>query len=154
MKKSILLLLISCTAFAQNYDVVIRHGTLYDGSGKVPYQGDVGIKNKKIVAVGKVVGKGQQEIDATGLAVAPGFVNMLSHAYTALLRDGRSLSDIKQGITLEVFGENSMGPLSPQMKQDMIQQQGEETYEVPWTTLPNSWSIWNKKVWRPTSLPS
>ena len=135
MKKSILLLLISCTAFAQNYDVVIRHGTLYDGSGKVPYQGDVGIKNKKIVAVGKVVGKGQQEIDATGLAVAPGFVNMLSHAYTTLLRDGRSLSDIKQGITLEVFGENSMGPLSPQMKQDMIQQQGEETYEVPWTTL-------------------
>lgn len=135
MKKSILLLLISCTAFAQNYDLVIRHGTLYDGSGKVPYRGDVAITNKKIVAVGKVTGKGHQEIDATGLAVAPGFVNMLSHGYTALLRDGRSLSDIKQGVTLEVFGENSMGPLSPQMKQDMIQQQGEETYEVPWTTL-------------------
>lgn len=125
----------SCTAFAQNYDVVIRKGTLYDGSGKVPYQGDVAIKDKRIVAVGKVSGKGKKEIDAKGLAVAPGFVNMLSHAYTALLRDGRSLSDIKQGVTLEVFGENSMGPLSPQMKQDMIQQQGEEIYEVPWTTL-------------------
>jgi N-acyl-D-amino-acid deacylase len=135
MKKTILLLLLSCASFAQTYDVVIRNGTLYDGSGKVPYQGDVAIKNKKIVAVGKVSGTGIQEIDATGLAVAPGFVNMLSHAYTALLRDGRSLSDIKQGVTLEVFGENSMGPLSPQMKQDMIQQQGEDTYEVPWTTL-------------------
>ncbi len=135
MKQIIILLLLSCTSFAQTYDVVIRHGTLYDGSGKVPYRGDVAIRDKKIVAIGKVPGKGQQEIDATGLAVAPGFVNMLSHAYTALLRDGRSLSDIKQGVTLEVFGENSMGPLSPQMKQDMIQQQGEDTYEVPWTTL-------------------
>jgi N-acyl-D-amino-acid deacylase len=135
MKKIFFLLLISWPSFAQTYDVVIRNGTLYDGSGKVPYQGDVAIKNKKIVAVGKVPGRGQQEIDAKGLAVAPGFVNMLSHAYTALLRDGRSLSDIKQGVTLEVFGENSMGPLSPQMKQDMIQQQGEDTYEVPWTTL-------------------
>lgn len=135
MKYIILLLLISFTAPAQNYDVVIRNGTLYDGSGGVPYQGDVAIKGKKIVAVGKVPDRGLQEIDARGLAVAPGFVNMLSHAYTALLRDGRSLSDIKQGVTLEVFGENSMGPLSPQMKQDMIQQQGEDTYEVPWTTL-------------------
>ena len=130
-----LLLLISCTSFAQTYDMVIRHGTLYDGSGKVPYRGDVAIKDKKIVAIGNVSGKGRQEIDAKGLAVAPGFVNMLSHAYTALLRDGRSLSDIKQGVTLEVFGENSMGPLSPQMKQDMIQQQDEDKYEVPWTTL-------------------
>lgn len=135
MKKIVFLLLISCTSFAQTYDMVIRNGTLYDGSGKVPYRGDVGIKNKKIVAVGKVPGRGQQEIDAKGLAVAPGFVNMLSHAYTALLRDGRSLSDIKQGVTLEVFGENSMGPLSPQMKQDMIQQQDEDKYEVAWTTL-------------------
>lgn len=135
MKNILLLLLLSCTSFAQTYDVVIRKGTLYDGSGGVPYRGDVAIKNKKIVAVGKVPGRGQQEIDAQGLAVAPGFVNMLSHAYTALLRDGRSLSDIKQGVTLEVFGENSMGPLSPQMKQDMIQQQDEDTYKVPWTTL-------------------
>jgi len=135
MKKIFLLLLISYTSFSQTYDVVIRNGTLYDGSGQVPYRGDVAIKNKKIAAIGEVSGRGQQEIDAQGLAVAPGFVNMLSHAYTALLRDGRSLSDIKQGVTLEVFGENSMGPLSPQMKQDMVQQQGEDTYDVTWTTL-------------------
>ncbi len=130
-----LLLLISCTSFAQTYDVVIRNGTLYDGSGKVPFRGDVAIRDKKIVAIGKVPGRGKQEIDAKGLAVAPGFVNMLSHAYTALLLDGRSLSDIKQGVTLEVFGENSMGPLSTQMKQDMIQQQDEDKYDVTWTTL-------------------
>ncbi|MPR32932.1 N-acyl-D-amino-acid deacylase family protein [Salmonirosea aquatica] len=135
MKKIFLLLLISWPSFAQTYDVVIRNGTLYDGSGKVPYQGDVAIRDTKIVAIGKVPGRGRQEIDAKGKAVAPGFVNMLSHAYTALMRDGRSLSDIKQGVTLEVFGENSMGPLSPQMKQDMIQQQGEDQYDVSWTTL-------------------
>lgn len=126
---------LTSSASAQTYDLVIRNGMLYDGSGIAPYMGDLAVAGGRIVAIGNVSGRGQQEIDAQGLAVAPGFVNMLSHAYTALLRDGRSLSDIKQGVTLEVFGENSMGPLSPQMKEDMIQQQGEDKFDVSWTTL-------------------
>ncbi|TDB67983.1 N-acyl-D-amino-acid deacylase family protein [Arundinibacter roseus] len=138
-------LLLPLAALGQTYDVVIRNGLIYDGSGNKPFAGDLALNEQRIVAVGKVTGKGKQEIDAQGKAVAPGFVNMLSHAYTALLLDGRSLSDIKQGVTLEVFGENSMGPLSPQMKKDMIEQQGKETYEVSWTSLAEFMKVLEKK---------
>ncbi|GAB2798918.1 D-aminoacylase [Rhabdobacter roseus] len=121
--------------FAQTYDLIIRNGTLYDGSGGVPYTGDLAIQGQRIAAIGTFKGKAKREINARGLAVAPGFVNMLSHAYSSLLVDGRSLSDLRQGVTLEVFGENSMGPLSEAMRQDMLAQQGDYKYEVPWTTL-------------------
>jgi N-acyl-D-amino-acid deacylase len=121
----------------EGYDIVIRGGTIYDGTGKPPITGDVAIRGDRIVAVGKVGdAPAQREIDASGLAVAPGFINMLSWATRSLLVDGRSHSDILQGVTLEVFGEGwSMGPLNPRMKKEMLEQQGDLTYEVPWTTL-------------------
>ncbi|MBB5287154.1 N-acyl-D-amino-acid deacylase [Rhabdobacter roseus] len=139
MTKRLLLLLLGYLVyvplFAQTYDLIIRNGTLYDGSGGVPYTGDLAIQGQRIAAIGTFKGKAKREINARGLAVAPGFVNMLSHAYSSLLVDGRSLSDLRQGVTLEVFGENSMGPLSEAMRQDMLAQQGDYKYEVPWTTL-------------------
>lgn len=131
----ILLLFISCQTTPQ-YDVVIRNGTLYDGTGQAPSVGDVAILNGRIAALGKVKGKGKTELDATGKAVSPGFINMLSWANESLLFDGRSQSDIRQGVTLEVMGEGrSMGPLNPQMKNDMQENQGEIKYEVTWTRL-------------------
>ena len=124
-------LLISCA----DYDVVIRNGMIYDGTGEKPYSGDVAINNDKIVKVSKSInGKGKKEINASGLAVSPGFINMLSWATTSLIKDGRSLSDIKQGVTLEVFGEGwSMGPLNEKMKEQ--QQTEAEGFEIDWNSL-------------------
>jgi N-acyl-D-amino-acid deacylase len=119
------------------YDVILRGGTLYDGSGSAPVQGDVALQGDRIVAVGDLTeARGQQEIDVRGLAVAPGFVNMLSWATESLIQDGRSPSDICQGVTLEVMGEgNSMGPLNEAMKTEMYHRQGDIRYSVEWTTL-------------------
>jgi N-acyl-D-amino-acid deacylase len=124
-------LLISCA----DYDVVIRNGMVYDGTGEEPYTGDVAIINDKIVKVSKSInGKGKKEINASGLAVSPGFINMLSWATTSLIKDGRSLSDIKQGVTLEVFGEGwSMGPLNEEMKEE--QQAEAKGFEIDWNSL-------------------
>jgi N-acyl-D-amino-acid deacylase len=122
---------------AETYDLILRGGTLYDGSGKPPVVGDVAVRGDRIVAVGEVRNaRGKVEVDVRGLAVAPGFINMLSWATESLLHDGRSQSDIRQGVTLEVMGEGwSMGPLNERMKKEMIEQQGDIRYEVPWTTL-------------------
>jgi N-acyl-D-amino-acid deacylase len=119
-----------------DYDVVIRNGTIYDGRGGQPFAGDVAIIGDSIVAVGQVAGRGQTEIDARGLAVAPGFINMLSWATESLIQDGRSQGDIRQGVTLEVFGEGwSMGPLNDSMRKEMIEGQADIKFPVPWTTL-------------------
>lgn len=141
MKHSLFLLIIiaitSCKK--QEYDVVIRGGTVYDGSGKPGVLTDVGINKDTIAFIGdlsKAVGK--REIDANGLAVAPGFINMMSHAEISLLLDGNSQSDIRQGITLEVLGEGSMGPLSDNMKKDYLTQMKRNpdwTFTIDWTTL-------------------
>jgi N-acyl-D-amino-acid deacylase len=122
---------------APRYDVVIRRGTILDGSGGAPVRGDVAIMGDSIVAVGpSLPGTGAREIDATGLAVAPGFINMLSWANEALLHDGRGQSDIRQGVTLEVMGEGwSMGPLTDSMKALMRTEQADLKYDVTWTTL-------------------
>ncbi len=119
------------------YDVVIHNGTLYDGSGGEPVVGSVAIQGETIAAVGpSVAGRGRREIDAAGLAVAPGFINMLSWASESLIADGRSQSDIRQGVTLEVMGEGwSMGPLNPAMKAELRERQGDIRYEIAWTTL-------------------
>lgn len=119
------------------YDVLIRNGTIYDGSGKPAFNGDVGIIGDTIKAVGSLKGeRGRIEIDATGLAVAPGFINMLSWSTESLFEDGRSQSDLRQGVTLEVFGEGwSEGPLNAVMKKEMKEQQGDIKYDVTWTTL-------------------
>ena len=119
------------------YDLILRHGTIYDGSGGTPFVADVAVDGDRIVAVGDLSSaKAKREVDCTGLAVAPGFINLLSWATESLLHDGRSQSDIRQGVTLEIMGEGeSMGPLNPQMKKDMVSQQGDLRYDVPWTTL-------------------
>src|SRR5690242_5003098 len=119
------------------HDFVIRNGTIYDGSGDAPAIGDLAIDGDTLVAVGgHVAASGRTEIDAAGLAVAPGFINMLSWAGAALLVDGRSQSDIRQGVTLEVMGEGwSGGPLTPEMRAESLATQGDLKYPIPWTTL-------------------
>jgi N-acyl-D-amino-acid deacylase len=131
------LLALLTAACGPRVDVVIRGGTVYDGSGGSPITGDVAISGDSIAAVGDIGGtRGRLEIDARGLAVAPGFVNMLSWATETLLEDGRAQSDIRQGVTLEVFGEGwSMGPLTDSMKAEMVRRQGDIRFEVAWTTL-------------------
>jgi N-acyl-D-amino-acid deacylase len=131
------LLLSSAAAPAADYDVLIKGGTIYDGSGSAPFVGDVGIKNDKIAYVGThAPGTAAKVVDATGEAVSPGFINMLSWAVESLIADGRGLSDIDQGVTLEVFGEgDSMGPLTPEMKRLDLKRQGDIKYPIQWTSL-------------------
>jgi N-acyl-D-amino-acid deacylase len=118
------------------HDVVIRGGTIYDGTGGSPFAGDVAIDGDHVAAVGAVAERGRSEIDAHGLAVAPGFINMLSWATTSLIADGRSQSDIRQGVTLEVFGEGwSLGPVNDAMRREQTEQQGDIKYDISWTTL-------------------
>ncbi|MGH7599468.1 MAG: N-acyl-D-amino-acid deacylase family protein, partial [bacterium] len=119
------------------YDLIIRNGTIYDGSGAAPIIGAVAINADTIAAIGKLDNaRGKQEVDAKGMAIAPGFINMLSWATISLIEDGRSQSDIRQGVTLEVFGEGwSEGPLNEKMKKEIIENQGDIKYEVTWTTL-------------------
>jgi N-acyl-D-amino-acid deacylase len=118
------------------YDVVIRHGTVYDGTGAAGTVADVAILGDRIAAVGDLAGeRGRDEVDATGLAVAPGFINMLSHSETSLIEDGRAQGTIRQGVTLEVFGESSMGPLTEDMKRDQMARQGDFKFDITWNTL-------------------
>jgi len=118
------------------YDVVVRGGTVYDGSGRAPFQGDVAIRGDRIAYVGPhAPGAGRTELDAHGKAVSPGFINMLAHPEESLFADGRALSDLSQGVTLEVMGEDSMGPLNPTMKRLMVERQSDIHYAVTWTTL-------------------
>jgi len=122
------------------YDLVIRHGTVYDGSGGTPSVMDIGVRGDSIVKLGDLSAeRGRVDVDASGQAVAPGFINMLSWAYEDLLQDGRSQGDIRQGVTLEIFGEGaSMGPLTDSMRAEMIARQGDIKYDIPWTTLGQS----------------
>jgi len=122
---------------AERYDIILRGGTIYDGSGGKPTVADVAINGDKIAAVGDLGdAQAKLQIDARGMAVSPGFINMLSWATTSLLHDGRSESDIRQGVTLEVFGEGwSMGPLNPAMRRDVRKGQGDLKFDVPWKTL-------------------
>jgi N-acyl-D-amino-acid deacylase len=119
------------------YDVVIRGGMVYDGSGRPGRVRDVAVIGDSIAAIGSLAdARGRTEVDARGLAVAPGFINMLSWANESLIEDGRGLSDIKQGVTLEIFGEGeSMGPLNPEMKRLAREAQGDIKYDISWTTL-------------------
>ncbi|MDP6628492.1 MAG: D-aminoacylase, partial [Candidatus Marinimicrobia bacterium] len=134
--QSILILFFILTGCAQ-YDVIIRNGNVYDGSGSSPLVADIAINGDQIVKIqSEIAGRGKKEINAQGMVVSPGFINMLSWATTSLIADGRSLSDIKQGVTLEVFGEGwSMGPLNEEMKAQERANMDEFKYEVDWTTL-------------------
>ena len=136
------LALCSCSpamaAPAERYDLLIRNGLVYDGSGGAPQRADVAVRGDRIVAL---LPPGQQAeasqiLDAKGRAVAPGFINVLSWATESLIADGRGVSDTKQGVTLEIFGEGwSMGPVNARMKADALKQQGDIRYDIPWTTL-------------------
>jgi N-acyl-D-amino-acid deacylase len=118
------------------YDVLIRGGTLYNGTGAAGFAGDIGIERDRIAYVGPHAPKpGRREIDAHGKAVTPGFVNMLAHPEESLLIDPRALSDLVQGVTLEVLGEDSMGPLTPEMKKLKLQRQTDIHYPITWSTL-------------------
>ncbi len=123
-------------ADAARYDILISGGTVYDGSGGAPFVGDVAISGDRIAYVGPHAPRPARErVDAHGKAVAPGFVNMLAHPEASLLVDGRALSDLRQGVTLEVLGEDSMGPLNARMKELMLQRQVDVHYAIDWTTL-------------------
>ncbi|MCE5209369.1 MAG: D-aminoacylase [Chloroflexi bacterium] len=119
------------------YDVILRNGMIYDGSGSTPYKGDVAILGQQIAQIGNLGNAhAKTELDVRGLAVAPGFINVMSWAPITSLQDGRSQSDIRQGVTLEVFGESwSEGPLSPLMKEVYQKEQGDIKFEVTWNTL-------------------
>jgi N-acyl-D-amino-acid deacylase len=125
------------SATAADHDLILRRGLIYDGSGGQPFVGDVAIDKDAITAVGDLTGKkARKEINVNGLAVAPGFINMLSWANESLIEDGRSESNIRQGVTLEIMGEgDSMGPLSALMKKGMVTQQADIKYPIKWTTL-------------------
>ena len=126
----------ACTS-APEHDLIIRNGTIVDGSGLQAYVGDLAVDDDQITAVGDLSeARGALEIDAENLIVAPGFINMLSWAGDRLIEDGRSQSDIRQGVTLEVFGEGSSGgPLTDQMKRGEVASQGDITFDIEWTTL-------------------
>lgn len=121
----------------EQFDTIIRNGLVYDGRGSPPLKADIGIREKKIAAIGDLsAAHANHTLDAQGKIVAPGFINVMSWAPITLLQDGRSLSDLQQGVTLEVFGEAwSEGPLTPQMKQDVLDGQGDFKFDVPWDTL-------------------
>jgi N-acyl-D-amino-acid deacylase len=125
----------ACTTTPQ-YDLIIRHGTVYDGTGAAGTVQDVAIQNDRIASRGDLSSaRARAEVDATGMAVAPGFIDMLNHSETSLIADGRSQGMIRQGVTLAVFGESSMGPLSEQMKKDQKERQGDIKFDITWTTL-------------------
>lgn len=118
------------------YDLIVRGGEIYDGSGGAAIKGDVAIKGQRIVCVGSCPGSAAKVVDAKGKAVAPGFINMLSWSTESLIQDGRGQSELRQGITLEVMGEGtSMGPLTPEMAALELQRQGDVKYPITWTTL-------------------
>lgn len=128
------------------YDMVIRGGTIYNGDGGKPFVADVAIEGDRIAAIGPhLPGRGKTEVDAHGQAVAPGFINMLAHPEESLFADGRALSDVAQGVTLEVLGEDSMGPLTPEMKRLAVARQGDIKYPVTWTTLGQYLSTLEKR---------
>jgi N-acyl-D-amino-acid deacylase len=126
----------SSAAMSETDDILIRNGEIFDGSGNASDTGDVAIDGDRILYVGRRAGlHGRTQIEAKGQAVAPGFVNMLAHPEESLLADGRALSDLRQGVTLEVMGEDSMGPLTPAMKARLRERQADIHYDVDWTTL-------------------
>jgi N-acyl-D-amino-acid deacylase len=120
-----------------SFDVIVRGGTVYDGTGAPGRRADVGLRGDRVAAVGDLAGAtAPVMVDAAGLAVAPGFINVLSWSTESLLVDGLSQGEIRQGVTLEIFGEgDSMGPLTPEMKKRAYEQMGDIKYEITWTTL-------------------
>ena len=140
MKRMLLLLFASITAssaFAQEFDTIIKNGTVYDGTGSEAQHVDLAIRGDRIAGVGDYKNaKAKTVIDARGLAVAPGFINMLSWSTESLIQDGRSQSEIRQGVTTEIMGEGeSMGPMNDRVREFMLKQQADVKYDITWKTL-------------------
>ncbi len=144
----LLVLFLGCkSAPKTTYDLVIRNAAIYDGTGKPPYSGAIAVNADTIAAIGDIGDAvGELEVDAKGQALAPGFINMLSWATESLIADGRGMSDIKQGVTLEVMGEGmSMGPLNDKMKKEFKDAQADIKFDITWTTLGEYLSYLEKK---------
>jgi N-acyl-D-amino-acid deacylase len=142
----IILIFTGCRS-KEKYDLLIKNGTIYDGSGKASYKGDLAIIADTIAAMGNLKSsEAKTVIDATNMAVSPGFINMLSWADKSLIEDGSSQSNIRQGVTLEVMGEGwSNGPLTDAMKKENIKNQGDIKYNIEWTTLGGYLNFLEKK---------
>ena len=156
MKIILYLTLIACLnvslTFSQgkasnDFDVIIRGGTVYDGTGSAPYRADVGIKGDVVTRIGDLSrAKAATVVDATGMAVSPGFINMLSWSVDTLIVDGRSMGELKQGVTTQIFGEgDSMGPLNERTKKQAQEDQGDLKYDIKWTTLSEYLQFLEKK---------
>ena len=149
MRKYLLLLLIPALHACSNattYDTIIRNAMIYDGNGGAPYKGDMAINADTIAAMGDLgSSKANKEIDAKGMAVAPGFSNMMGHSEETLFQDNRALSDVKQGVTMEVFGELSYGPLNAKSKKQAQDAEGDIKYNVGWNTLGEYMNTLEKK---------
>ena len=143
----LVLFIISCKSNPKAYDTIIRNGMIYDGNGGESYKADIGIKNDTIAFIGDLSkSSAKNEVDAKGNAVAPGFINMLSWATESLIQDGRSQSDIRQGVTLEVMGEGwSMGPLNEELKKQQQESQTDIRYKIEWNTLGEYLAFLEKK---------
>jgi N-acyl-D-amino-acid deacylase len=131
----------------QTFDVIIRGGMVYDGTGGPGVRADVGIRGDRVAAVGNLASaSAANSVDAVGMAVAPGFINMLSWSVDSLIIDGRSMGELKQGITTQIFGEgDSMGPLTEEMRKRRLSYQGDLKYDIPWTTLSEYLTYLEKK---------
>ena len=139
-------ILFGCNPSKQEYDTIIRNGKIYDGNGGEPYKGDIGINADTIAFIGDLSkASAKNEVDAKGNPVAPGFINMMGHSEESLIQDGRGQSDIKQGVTTEIFTEFSMGPLNPKMKMQAKEGQGDIKYDVEWNTLGEYMNFLEKK---------
>jgi N-acyl-D-amino-acid deacylase len=148
--RNLICLLLACTTLVscstKKYDTIIRNGLVYDGNGGEPYKADIAIINDSIAFIGDLSKESaKNEVDAKGLAVAPGFINMMGHSEESLFQDGRAQSDIRQGVTTEIFGESSFGPLNANMKKQMQSGQGDVKYNVSWNTLGEYMQVLEKK---------
>ncbi|QQS48943.1 MAG: D-aminoacylase [Acidobacteriota bacterium] len=133
-----LVLLAACQSMqSPAYDVIIRNGTIYDGTGSAGQKADLAIRGDEIVEIGDLSSaRAKTEVDAAGMAVAPGFINMLSHSWATLIVDGRSMGELKQGVTTQIMGEGgSMGPWNDEQKKRRLEEQGDLKYPIEWTTL-------------------
>lgn len=136
--------LVSCTS--KKYDTIIRNGAIYDGNGGETYKADIAIQNDTIAFIGDLSNaKATNEVDAKGMAVTPGFINMMGHSEESLFQDGRAQSDIRQGVTTEIFGESTMGPLNAKMKLLVQGGQSDIKYDVSWNTLGEYMQVLEKK---------
>ena len=149
MQNKIILFLLGCTLLACNnkkYDTIIRNGIIYDGNGGSPYKADIAIQNDTIAFIGDLSKvSALNDIDGKGNAIAPGFINMMGHSEESLFQDGRAQSDIRQGVTTEIFGESSFGPLNAKMKKQLQDGQGDIKYAVTWNSLGEYMQALEKK---------